>query len=192
MVGNHGWMFAFCAVKFHDQKPAVVVVTFQKSPDKLRCFFRIDDGIKRMQGPESIPKREVRVIVEIGGRVHFPIGTPEFPVNIHENIRMDHRMIERGIKEDFFGLRSTCHLNFRKFLIPVCTCIFFYLSKIPVRHFRFQIFACTIDAHHRNTNFQQNWLIRFGIETEKSLDIFRFNRIRNAYNQIILSHFTTF
>ena len=148
MVTDHGWFFAFNPVKLHNQHPAIVVIPFEESPDKLGCPFPVDDGVQWVERPECVPKGEIGIVVEICCCIDLPVCAVKLPVGIHVNIGMDHRMIKRGIKQDLLRLGSPFNLNFAQLLIPCFSGLLPDLIKVPTFEFRFQIISCPFNADH--------------------------------------------
>ena len=99
-----------------------------------------------MQGTVSIPDREDRIVCKIVGLVNISVQTAVLPVDIGIDTRINHGMIQRGIKHRQLVVVTFC-LYAGKFLVPGIRSLCRQLVEAVTGCFRTKILQGTVGTH---------------------------------------------
>ena len=134
MVADHH--IRFMAIKVPQRKSTTLFVELQESLYHIIHPFRIGIGKQRMSRTVSIPQREGRIVIPTVRFMDLVIGTIIRAIDITEDSRGDHRMIDSCIElNQVVGIISI-YFDLRQFFVPAGNRLFMILIKIIQGNFR--------------------------------------------------------
>src|SRR4030095_1036173 len=158
-----------------------------------------DDRVQRMRRAERVPEAEHSVLIFFVTRrrrdavtrgfvrrtisasprlpfsasqeMHLPIMSTITSIDIIEDVRLDHRVIERGVEGGGLIIRPAGDFDFRQLFVPCRFCIGADFIEIPSGKLGLEILPRAFDGDVRDRDLYQNLFVRLGGKTYYGLNI---------------------
>ena len=130
----------------HRQAAAVFVLT-QERLDEIAGAGPVDQREQRVQRAKGVPQREDRVVGEPVGPVDLEVTAAILAVDVHVDIRREHRVVERGVEDGATVGRAPVDADLGEFLLPRRVGGGPDGIEIPSRQLGVHVLACALNAH---------------------------------------------
>ena len=138
----------------HREPPAFLVLP-QERPHEIARPRAIDDRQQWVEGAKGVPQGKHRVVGETVRLVDLEIAPAVLTVDVHIDVRCQHRVIQRRIENGLLVLRSAVHANLREFALPRLVGCLPDGLEVPAWNLRVEILARSLDADCGDANFHQ-------------------------------------
>ena len=130
----------------HRQATALLELT-EKGLDKVARPYLVDHREQRVQRTEGVPKREDRVVRKTLGPVDLEIASAILSVDVHVDVRRQHRVIHRRVEHDPLVARAPLDTDLRQLALPCLVGRPADAIEVPPWHFRVEIASRAVDTH---------------------------------------------
>ena len=157
MVANHA--VVVLSPKIPNREVAVGLVVQNHIFDKLCRNVRLNHGVERVGGAESVPQAECAVIrLPLRHLLDFEIGVHVAAIDIAHGVRLHQNMIQTCVKYGLL-LIGAFNVDASKFFLPHVVSVLYIFVKIPTLSLSEHVFARAFVVNRRNSHFYYKFLI---------------------------------
>ena len=154
------------AGEFPDRQPATLAILREERLDEVARALGLEDRVQRVRGTERVPQREHGVLRPTLGDMHLAVATAIAAIHIGVQVRLQHRVVERGVEGRVLRGRGSCHLDARQGAPPRRTRPRADGLEVPALRFGIERRTRTGHVHRRDPDLGDDARPACGIEEQ--------------------------